>query len=367
MDYEELNLEEVKLKAKEITDFHDLLFKSDDDNDSVKEQINELREDLDSLKEQQKELIRELSDFYEVTLIDHEDNESTKTKIDRLTDDINDKLSHIEKRQKLIEGFYEEAFEGTVEETSYQSQFKSAITSINKSLSDTEDEIQELQSFYDKVVDVELKDGTIKKGLSSTVNSLRTQLNSLIENANNKLHALTDSALHNSFAVRAKDYTTEFQKLQKFTFWSILGLIIDILIFGSVQIVLNSMDKPFNYNILIYQFSIAGALIIAIWMFNRNQKIAKKLAEEYHHKASLAEAMTGYRSLYGLDHGDEEYMELFNSIKEHLNVNPSQHIDSFLNLKSPQEEVTGIVGELLNPKNLGELAKQLKPIMDKIK
>ena len=38
---------------------------------------------------------------------------------------------------------------------------------------------------------------------------------------------------------------------------------------------------------------------------------------------------------------------MFNSIKEQLNVNPSKQIDTFLNLKSPNEEMTGILAELL--------------------
>ncbi len=75
--------------------------------------------------------------------------------------------------------------------------------------------------------------------------------------------------------------------------------------FKLIQCHLIFFDKEFNYYILIYQFSFEGALIFAIWMFNRNQKIAKKRAEEYLHKAAIAEAMTVYRQLYELDHEDK--------------------------------------------------------------
>jgi hypothetical protein len=93
--------------------------------------------------------------------------------------------------------------------------------------------------------------------------------------------------------------------------------------------------------------------------------MAKKLAEEYHHKAAIAEAMTGYRQLYELDHEDKEYMELFNSLKDQLNINPSKSIDNFLNLKSPQEEISDTVKNIFNPKKLKELAAELKPLLDK--
>jgi hypothetical protein len=98
-------------------------------------------------------------------------------------------------------------------------------------------------------------------------------------------------------------------------------------------------------------------------MFNRNQKIAKILAEEYHHKAAIAEAMTGYRQLYELEHEDVEYMELFNSLKDQLNINPSKSIDKFLNLKSPQEEVADTFKNTFSTEKLKELAETLKPLL----
>ena len=88
------------------------------------------------------------------------------------------------------------------------------------------------------------------------------------------------------------------------------------------------------------------------------------MAEEYHHKAAIAEAMTGYRQLYDLEHEDGEYMELFNSLKDQLNVNPSNSIDKFLNLKSPQEEVTSSIKNTFNPDKLKELAEALKPLLN---
>lgn len=364
---ENVDFEDIKQKVVQINELYDFLFRPLEDKKSLKEQIIDLQKDLVSLKSEQQDLIEKLTEYHNDTLVDYEEQDSIKTQIDNLLNNFQEKIKQLEQKQILFDNFYTQVFEGTKEEVSYQSQFKTAINAINKSLAETEDELHDLIIFYNKVIDSKSKDGKVVIGLETTVNNLKNQLQTLISNAEHKLHALTDSSLHNAFAVRADSYTKEFSRLEKYTFWSIVGLIADLLIFGGVQVALNILDKPFNYHILIYQFSIAGALILAIWMFNRNQKIAKKLAEEYHHKASISEAMTGYRNLYGLEHEDDEYMALFNSIKDQLNVNPSKQIDDFLNLKSPSEEISGIVTELLNPKNLEKLATQLKPIMDKVK
>jgi predicted nucleic acid-binding Zn-ribbon protein len=365
MDTTKKTIDETQAKIQKINAFHNSLFESGEDSTCLKDQIEGLKQEIETLKEEQEKLISALKEYHDKTLIGTDEEVSTAIIIEELIDNYTNKLGQLDKKQGLFETFYVQAFEGTSEEISYQSQLKSAITQIKNDLSESEDELRELRNFHAKVIDSESKEGKKIPGLETAVNNLKNRLTTLISDANNKLHSLTDSSLHNAFATRAANYTQEFQSLQKYTFWSIAGLIFDIMAFGLAQIVLTAMDKPFSYHVLIYQFSIAGALVLAIWMFNRNQKIAKKLAEEYHHKASISEAMTGYRTLYGLDHDDEEYLALFNSIKDQLNVNPSKHIDTFLNLKSPHEEFTGAVTEILNPKNLELLANQLKPFLEK--
>jgi hypothetical protein len=44
-------------------------------------------------------------------------------------------------------------------------------------------------------------------------------------------------------------------------------------------------------------------------------------------------------------------MNLFNSIKEQLNINPSSKIDKFLSLKSPQESLIEKGAGIVNIKN----------------
>lgn len=352
--------------ALRLKEYHDWIFEAKEGEKSVRDQIDAAATDLDSAKKEYKAIVQALDDYRKQLLGDSEEEPSTKKEFEKLLSTLNEKLNKVAAIEKKVDSFHEMAFEGSTEAPSYEAQFKNSVKQIGIDLKEGQEQLRVLKAFYDKVVDTQGSDGKKIPGLENKVNELHKRLNSLITDANTKLHALTDSALHNAFASRAANYTKEFQKLERYTTWAVGALILDILLFGGAQWKLISDGQLFNYHLLIYQFSIAGALIFAIWMFNRNQKIAKKLAEEYHHKASLAEAMTGYRSLYQLDHDDEEYLALFNAIKDQLNVNPSKQIDTFLNLKSPHEEISASLTDL--SKQLGSLSKdQLEQLQTTIK
>jgi hypothetical protein len=211
--------------------------------------------------------------------------------------------------------------------------------------------LAKLKVFQSEIYDNPLNEaGEEQLGLKKLTESLKVRLGNLIQQATEKLHALTDSSLHNSFFSRAQKYSTEYADLQRYTFMAILGISGVTVVFAIIQLInVYGYHKPFSYNLEIYQLGITLPLVYAIWMLNRNQKIAKKLAEEYHHKAALAEAMTGYRALYQLQHDSPEYMNLFNGIKEQLNNNPSTTIDKFLNLKSPTESIIKESSKIVNP------------------
>ena len=330
---------------EEISTFYRDLFEDSDDKDSIKSEINTL---LDNAKNEYSDFSKkkvELSEFHTKTLQGDETNLSTQEKIDI---------------------FYDKLFTDKEDVESIQTQFSNLLTSLETRYESTDEKLKQLEKIHNDVFfDKTNEEGKIIKiSLINSIEQQKSKLDTLINQANKKLYALTDSSLHNAFASRAKNYTTEFTRLEGITHKLTWAVIADILLFGLIQLILVLTDKGFNYHILIYQFSIAGALIFAIWMFNRNQKMAKKLAEEYHHKASIAEAMTGYRQLYELEHEDYEYMELFNALKDQLNINPSKSIDKFLNLKSPQEEISDKLKNTLDPDKLKDLAEKLKPLLN---
>ncbi len=380
---EENNKTPEELRA-DIINYHSELFVGSEDNKSIKEQIENIHEsainsqaDINEKYEQIKKFFSDLFEntearnsieekiavLYKKLFVDNEEGKSIKTEIEDFFNNAKEKhvefIKYVDETKELhnnlilgsetktsvkqkIEEFYSKLFIDTAENKSISTSFNTLMKKMEEDYSSSHKHIRDLKDFYDDVfLDKKRDDGfVIKSSLINEIDKQKEKLDTLIDTANEKLYALTDSSLHNTFATRAEQYTNEFKKLEQTTFYLILGIIGEIALFGVVQLILLYLKEPFNYHLLIYQFSIAGALVFAIWMYNRNQKIAKKLAEEYHHKAAIAEAMTGYRQLYGLNHESEEYMELFNSLKDQLNINPSKAIDKFLNLKSPQEELT---------------------------
>lgn len=371
--------EQIQETHKQVTDSHS------ETNDKI-ERINKFFNELFENTEVRPSIEEKIGAFYTDLFEDSEEKESVKNEIDALLNDAKSKYVEFSKHKSEIcefhkstlegdEGylstkaeidtFYDKLFTDKEGVVSLKSQFDNLLESLKLRFETTDEKFKQLEKFHDDVFnDKKNAEGNIIK--SSLINSIQQQknkLDTLIEEANKKLYALTDSSLHNAFASRAKDYTTEFNRLEGLTHKLTWAVVTDILLFGLVQVILVLFAKGFNYHILIYQFSIAGALVFAIWMFNRNQKMAKKLAEEYHHKAAIAEAMTGYRQLYELDHEDQEYMELFNALKDQLNINPSKSIDNFLNLKSPQESLSETLINTLSPEKLKELAESLKPFL----
>jgi len=394
-------------QINEIQQFHAELFHSNEAKKSIKEQIDSLQNSLSSIQKEQEEKLakiksyyselfessetrksveEEIGDYYKQLFEDSESSKSVKTEINLIFQNIKKEYETFvsqsskvtvfhnklfledegnESIEQSIDAFYDKLFTDGDNEKSFNTQFDNLLHSLGERFKIADDKIKRLEDFYSSVFeDKKNEEGKVTKpSLISSIDSQKQRLDKLIKEATEKLYALTDSSLHNAFAKRAEEYTKEFGRLETLTHKLTWAVIIDIVIFGLIQCVLIALDKGFNYHILIYQFSIAGALVFAIWMFNRNQKIAKKLAEEYHHKAAIAEAMTGYRQLYDLEHEDGEYMELFNSLKDQLNINPSKSIDKFLNLKSPQEEVTDTFKNTFNTDKLKELAEALKPFI----
>jgi hypothetical protein len=401
---EENNQNEIN----EIQKFHVELFHSDEAKKSIKDQIESLQtsitdmqkeygEKLAKIKDYHSELFEssetqisieeEVDDYYKQLFEDNESTKSIKTEINNIFINIKKEYETFtsqslkvtvlynklfledegsESIEQSIDSFYNKLFTDGEKEKSLNTQFENLFQSLSERFKIADDKIKRLEEFYSSVFEDKKneEEKVTQQSLINSVNGQKLRLDKLIKEATEKLYALTDSSLHNAFAKRAEEYTKEFGRLESLTHKLTWAVIADIGLFGIIQCILIVLDKGFNYHILIYQFSIAGALIFAIWMFNRNQKIAKKLAEEYHHKAAIAEAMTGYRQLYDLEHEDGEYMELFNSLKDQLNINPSDSIDKFLNLKSPQEEVTSSIKNTFNPDKLKELAEALKPLLN---
>lgn len=334
------------------------------DNGSPSKQtlINSLLEGLEQSKKRIDAIRISLDAYINETLIGNSDKQSTKMKIDSLVESIEDTVNSVEQKSEEITNAYELLLVDEAGKDSVQTQIVKIKDNFSQKLIECNSQLEDLKSFHSAVfVKSTNKKGEETEGLKDEVYGLKSQLENLIHATTEKLAALTDHALHNSFANQAERHTKEDAKLETRTFYSVLAISGVTLVFAILQLInIIGFNKPFNYQLMFYQVGISLPLVFIAWMYNRNQKIAKKLAAEYHHKSSLAEAITGYRSLYGLKHDSAEYLALFNDIKGQLNVNPSNKIDKFLNLKSPQEKVVDVGTSALNEDNIKRLAELIK-------
>jgi len=277
----------------EINKYHSDLFVGSQENKSIKDKIDTLQtsivsyhtdssEKLEQIKKYYTELFEssdtrssieeEIKKFYKELFEDTEENTSLKNEIDSLLDKTKNEYSLFSNQVSEVNQFHNKLFIGNKENISVQesidalyiklftdkedkdsleSQFTNLFDSLKKRFSSTDEKFNRLEKFYDEVFnDKKNDDGTITK--PSLINSIKQQqnkLDSLIKEANEKLYALTDSSLHNAFAKRADEYTTEFTRLEGITHkltWAVIG---DILLFGIIQVMLIAIGKSFDYHI----------------------------------------------------------------------------------------------------------------------
>lgn len=368
-----------------ITEYNNELFKDIEGKVSVKKNLADIAATIESDGKKIAELKAGIETFANEVLVGTSDQESTKSRIEAIlaanTAKINEFLAYHKKifvgegGKIPLKDEYETAYEEIVAAHSElitgdpkdikSKPIKTQIIELQNTARALEAEVAstltKLQGFQKEVFDTSIdEEGEEQPGLKRAAENLEIRLGNLIQQATDKLHALTDSSLHNSFYSRAEKYSKEYAELQEYTFSSVFAICGVTVLFAVIQLInVFFLKKEFSYNLEIYQLGITLPIVYAVWMFNRNQKIAKKLAEEYHHKAALAEAMTGYRALYQLEHNSPEYMNLFNSIKEQLNNNPSTTIDRFLNLKSPTEALVKESGKLVDTESIASVAGKI--------
>ena len=376
----EQNLKKSEEIKNSIQNYNNEIFLDSEGKPALKTQIDNHLVNINQIAIKTQDIQNNLQLFYNENLLDEEGKESRKTQINKLIDDSKLKHNEILNNHKLFlidedgrqsiksqvetakENIIKASQEILVDEPDKES-LKTKMDKLHETILNRDKEhtslLEALKLFHKSVFENTSDEfGAGSDGLKKTTETLKVRLEKLIQETTEKLHGLTDSSLHNSFFTRAKAHTDEYEKLQTYTFRSVVSIAVVTLVFGLIQMInILCRDHGFSYQITYYQLGITLPLIYVVWMYNRNQKIAKKLAEEYHHKAALSEAMTGYRDLYQLKHESKEYMELFNGIKEQLNINPSTKIDKFLSLKSPQENLINKGADIVNPSKIMDALK----------
>jgi hypothetical protein len=314
-----------------INEFNNKIF-DNTDGESIESKVDNFTTLISSLE---KEQIQAIKDFHSLIYSEggyKQKIESDKTKIEELktsSEKLHEKIKELNK--ELLEDKSEE------EKDSIRSKILAYKLEVENFI---ESEVSEVRGFHKEIFGGESEG----EGTKYEVANLKSEIEGLKARSEDLLSGLTDESLHDSFSKRAKAYTDEHSNLRRFS--SVILVVLSIFYF--VILIQGMSDTNINYKNIIYQISLAIPLAMLVWFLNRDQKIAKKLAEEYHHKSSISAAIVGYRKMYKLSHGDKEYMELFECIKDQLNKNPSDSIDKFLLLNSPPEEVIDTACKSLN-------------------
>jgi len=166
-----------------------------------------------------------------------------------------------------------------------------------------------------------------EKGIKSQnekVESENSRLSHLISQSANLLAEMTDKSLHNAFKKEAEANKKEHTK---YFYFSLGTLGAGIAAFVIPLIIQAVATNPLNvYEFWFARTFIAVPFVFAYWLCVSTASIKMKLAEEYQHKASIAEALSGYREMWDLEHQDDEYKELFNLISKDLVKNPANKI-----------------------------------------
>lgn len=188
--------------------------------------------------------------------------------------------AEVESYSSAIKGYNDDLFKdkSKEEKTSISSKIAEYKTDIEQLLSH---EVEDIKNYF-----VEIYGDKDKEGKKAGILKLEEELKELKDRSDSLLASLTDKSLHDAFTRRANDYTDEYKKIRK---W--YSAILIILAGVYLYLLFDGMhDKDINFRNTIYQLALATPLGFLVWMLNREQKIAKKLAEEYHHKASISAA-----------------------------------------------------------------------------
>lgn len=228
---------------------------------------------------------------------------------------------------------------------------KNDVSATQKTISDNTEEVTELlestkenkETFDTFCTKIAEREALIKKQ-NEEISKQKQELQSLNDQSSQLLAELTDKSLHNAFKIQAVAEKKEHDKYFHYSLCSLGGGFIAFLILFLVQAF--SKHEFSIYELWLIRVSLITPFGFAYYLCSTKSSISMKLANEYQHKASISEALSGYRKLWNLEHGDAEYKDLFDPIARDLIKNPFDKIkisnkDVFENVTNLAKAVMG--------------------------
>ncbi|QOY51710.1 hypothetical protein [Candidatus Sulfurimonas baltica] len=337
----EAEYKKVKNFREEIEEYYDVLFASDDENESIKLQIATLLEDSE-------EKYNALNKFHAETLVDGV-NESTQTTITEAKKDIlrdvketNEKLVDVSAKIEKLNKFYTKIF-GSEDENG-------KITGgLEKEL---EQKIKDLESFKSK------QEKTYNEEMTSRLESLKKYEQDQQTNNKNlyeQIESLLPGATSAGLAKAYQDMKESFDKPIKYwniTFISIVSImfISTFISFVDIGIVKDNTTTWFAFkqmgdftstlNSLLFKLPLYAPLIWLAIFASKRRSENQRLQQEYAHKEALAKSYVSYKmQIDELKQEDKKLLEkLLDSSIDTVAHNASVSLDQKHGDSTPVQE-----------------------------
>jgi hypothetical protein len=261
---------------------------------------------------------------------------------DGIESKINEYKINIEQSKIDVEGIKDDIINSQTEIINIKNNVLSTQEIINKSAEEVvmllKSANESKEAFDAFCATITEREALIKKQ-NEEISNQRQELQSLNNQSTQLLAELTDKSLHNAFKIQAVAEKKEHDKYFNYSIFSLGGGFIAFVFLFLLQAF--SSHQFSIYELWLIRISLIAPFGFAYYLCSTKSNISMKLANEYQHKASISEALSGYRKLWNLEHEDGEYRDLFDPIARDLIKNPSDKIK--ISNKDILENVADIV------------------------
>lgn len=299
-------LEKAKKYTADIQQYHDEVL-DEDDEESIKSQIEAIFQDIENKKSKIYEFYNELLSDDEYTsikteIVDARDEiNSAKVEAKSTEEQIENIFTNTSKTLKELREFYIEVFGEIDEET------EERVGGLQ----------QEIQKRFQEIDNFEHKHQTLLEEQKKKYEDLEKQINGLLPGA-------TSIGL-------AKTYTENRKKFEKQTeFWNRFFIWIMFIIFCfGIYIVIKDIKIDMQH---IFKYSPLYISVIWLALFtSKRRNESMRLEQEYTHKETLAKSYMSYKeqieSLVNKEKKDELLQKLLESTTATISQNPNHVLD----------------------------------------
>lgn len=356
----------------------------------------EIDDSLESFKNKSAESAADINAFATTSKTHLEDIEGKKSQVETyayellegdeenpsIKDEIDEFVENIKKQNAVIEEYHQKLIDGVGDEESIQAQIEEAygeITDTNEKIVELLDGVsqktKDLQAFHVLVFGKPEEDGSIKSGLKFEIEKRKTEIDALTVTQKGRYDTLfkqiegllpgaTSAGLASAYGNLKTTFTDPITNYTKIFYGAIGTLFVTSLIFLTQEIHVwpkaeiiwaDTKDWDMLFKGLLFKLPLVGPVIwLALFAAARRNQY-ERLQQEYSHKEALASSYESYKTqLIALGkEGEELQKHLIESAINAISFNASSTLDKKHLEKLP-------IQELFDKLSLDELKKLLE-------